>query len=106
MSRAASQGPAWAGSNRSAKLPANWRGLRRHILSRDHWQCTAVDDGIRCKQPATDVDHVQPGDDHRPANLTSLCHWHHAKKTAAEGNAARRRVSNKRKTEPHPGLAG
>lgn len=91
MTRTASQGPAWAGSNRSDRLPPNWRALRRFVLKRDEWRCTAIDDGVRCKQGATDVDHVDPGDDHSLGNLTSLCLFHHRAKTAAEGNAARRR---------------
>lgn len=63
----------------------------------------------RCLEPATDVDHVKPGDDHSIANLQSLCDTHHKGKSSAEGNAAlwkkRREVNARfRRTEEHPGL--
>jgi hypothetical protein len=101
-----SQGPAWQGSARKARLPANWRHLRRLVLARDGGRCTWVDDGVRCISPATQVDHIVAGDDHRPANLRSLCAWHHARKSSVEGNAARRRPTERRPTPPHPGLVG
>ncbi len=101
-----SQGPAWQGSTRLERLPPNWARLRRQIPERDGWRCTAVDHGVRCMAPANQVDHVQPGDNHSPGNLTALCAWHHARKSSAEGNAARRRPVERRPTPPHPGLLG
>ncbi|MEU9126596.1 hypothetical protein AB0D08_00515 [Kitasatospora sp. NPDC048540] len=55
------------------------------------------------------MDHIVPGDDHREANLRSLCGWHHRAKSSREGAvakaAARRRQDRKfRRTEGHPGL--
>jgi hypothetical protein len=92
---------AWQGSDRRARLPANWATLRLRVLRRDGWRCVArMSDGTRCPEPATDVDHKVPGDDHRPGNLQALCRWHHARKSSAEGNAAR--PSRRREPEAHP----
>lgn len=92
----------WAGSTRKSRLPRGWAGLRARILARDGHRCTRLEDGQRCTQHATDVDHIDRGAGDYPANLASLCSWHHAQKTAAEGNAARTRT--RRPAEPHPGL--
>ena len=94
----------WATSNRAARLPANWRTeIRPAVLARDGYQCQIQwDDG--CEGTATEVDHIQRGDNHHPANLQSACHWCHARKSSAEGRAAQRRWSSKRKPERHPGL--
>lgn len=76
------------------------------MLARDGYWCTATDDtGTRCGEPATDVDHIEPGDNHDETNLTSLCSWHHARKSAREGGtaAAARRTTRRRTPEPHPG---
>lgn len=95
---------AWEGSTRHARLPADWRTRRARVLKRDDYRCVAVEDGHRCSEVATDVDHIVRGDDHRETNLQSLCHWHHARKTAAEAAEARRpRPSALRPREPHPG---
>nr|WP_030287073.1 hypothetical protein [Streptomyces catenulae] len=101
---------AWSTSNRRERLPVNWEKIRRRVLKRDSHRCTAADQyGVRCIEPASDVDHIRPGDDHREANLTSLCGWHHRVKSSREGAAAkaaaRRRHGRKfRRTEKHPGL--
>lgn len=102
--------PGWSGSNRRQRLPADWPKIRKRILKRDGHTCThSDDDGIRCAELATDVDHVRPGDDHRDENLTSLCDYHHKKKSGAEGARAaaakRQRMDNRyRRSETHPGL--
>lgn len=95
----------WQGSTRRQRLPPRWPEIRRAVLERDGWRCTHVDPaGGRCTAPATDVDHINPGDNHAPANLRSLCRAHHAAKSSAEGNAARWRVRERREPERHPGL--
>ncbi len=102
--------PRWEGSDRRQRLPADWDKIRRRILRRDGHRCTHRDEyGKRCEEPATDVDHIVAGDDHREANLTSLCGWHHQRKSSREGALAkakaRRRADRKfRRTEDHPGL--
>jgi 5-methylcytosine-specific restriction protein A len=103
--------PQWSGSDRRERLPDNWSAIRRRVLRRDGYQCTARDltTGVRCAEPATDVDHIVPGDDHRETNLRSLCGWHHRRKSSSEGGAARaarRRGFEKKfqRTEGHPGL--
>ncbi|MFJ1932632.1 HNH endonuclease [Kitasatospora sp. NPDC088160] len=100
----------WATSDRRARLPADWPRIRFRVLVRDGHRCTAKDQyGDRCIEPATDVDHIRPGDDHREVNLQSLCGWHHRVKSSREGaaaKAARRRRNDRRfrRTEEHPGL--
>ena len=99
--------PGWKGSARKSQLPADWDAIRRRILARDGHRCTAIraDTDERCTERATDVDHVDQTRnwDHSDANLTSLCNWHHARKSSSEGgraNAARYRATKPR----HPGL--
>lgn len=96
----------WATSNRRTQLPNDWRQRRRQALTRDGHRCTWTDHGRRCPNPATDVDHRTPGNDHRLTNLQSLCADHHKRKTQAEAAAARQRIAARarRPPEPHPGL--
>jgi 5-methylcytosine-specific restriction protein A len=95
----------WQGSNRRAELPPDWdSAIRPRILARDGQQCALVEDGVRCTQRATDVDHIGDKNDHRDENLRAICGWHHKKRSSQQGNAARKRVSEKRRPEPHPGL--
>ncbi|MGZ2360741.1 HNH endonuclease [Streptomyces sp. 372A] len=102
--------PYWSSSDRRSRLPKDWPQIRVRILRRDGHRCTARNDyGARCAEPATDVDHILPGDDHRESNLQSLCGWHHRVKSSQEGAAAQaaiRRRHNRRfrRTEEHPGL--
>lgn len=98
----------WGDSDRKERLPENWEELRRARLDKDGWRCTAwlPKSRKRCPRPATDVDHHKPGDDHRIENLRSLCATHHGKKSAREGNQARRakQAARYRPAEKHPGL--
>lgn len=96
---------AWSGSTRRRRLPKNWPIIRRRILERDGHRCTWHDHDGRCTAPATDVDHVEPGDDHTAANLQSLCRAHHAAKSSCEGRAAQR-PSARRNEPPHPAKGG
>jgi 5-methylcytosine-specific restriction enzyme A len=98
---------AWEGSDRRARLPADWHRRRRRIIRRDGGQCTALDsEGNRCELPGTDVDHIVPGDDHSDDNLRLLCGWHHKHKSAHEGGtaAAKTRVRSARPPATHPAL--
>lgn len=93
---------AW-GSQRTATTA--WRKLRRQILERDGYRCAVVG----CTQRANEVDHIRPhslGGTDDPINLTSICRYHHARKSAAEGHAAQaqRRAAQRRPIEKHPGL--
>ncbi|GEB46926.1 hypothetical protein MTE01_28710 [Microbacterium testaceum] len=96
----------WDTSDRKAELPADWAARRMRVLRRDHYRCRArYSDGRRCEAPANQVDHITPGSDHDEDNLEALCRWHHARKSSAEGHAARRpRPRQARDSEPHPGL--
>lgn len=67
------------------------------------------DEGGICGEYATDVDHINAGDDHSEKNLRSLCGPHHRAKSSSEGAAAlkakRTKISKRLViTEDHPGL--
>lgn len=79
----------WAGSTRKARLPADWDRLRVVVLRRCGDRCEWVEDGFRCLAAATDVDHIQHGDDSSLSNLQGLCGAHHLKKTSREARAAK-----------------
>lgn len=102
--------PGWEGSDRRSRLPADWPTIRKRILRRDGNRCKSVlEDGERCPEIATEVDHVRRGDIHEDWNLAAICTWHHGKKSAREGAeaAARKRAAVRKKfrrSETHPGL--
>lgn len=97
-----SRGPAWAGSTRKDRLPANWDSeIRPAVLRRDAGWCRLRFED--CTGLASHVDHVQPGDDHRLENLQAACPSCHTIKSAREGAAARSRLH--RPPDPHPGLS-
>lgn len=94
---------AWSTSDRSSRLPRNWAVLRRRVLSLANHTCE------KCRAPATEVDHINAGDDHSLINLQALCATCHQRKSIAEGHAANRRKQaelralTKRPQETHPG---
>ncbi|NGO68244.1 HNH endonuclease signature motif containing protein [Streptomyces boncukensis] len=94
----------WAGSDRRSELPADWPQRRALVLDRDGHRCRWHEHGVACGKHATEVDHIKPGNDHRPENLQVLCTDHHAIKSSREGNAARWAVRRQRPAERHPGL--
>ena len=81
--------PAWEGSTNPGST-ARWRALRRAKLRAD-----PICETPGCRLLASEVDHRIPlsagGDRYDYANLASLCHGHHAEKTAAEGQRGRTR---------------
>lgn len=93
-------------SARAERLPSDWTTRRVRVLRRDSYKCQARDaTGSKCGAPANQVDHIKHGDDHSYENLQALCRWHHARKSSAEGVAARRpRPTQRRDPEGHPGL--
>lgn len=101
---------AWEGSTRRQRLPDDWPKRRNAALKAANGKCEArMSGGRRCGWKATDVDHIEAGDDHSPANLQAICSWHHGRKSSGEGNAAkaakRQQTADKfRRTEEHPGL--
>ena len=101
-------GQQWSGSDRKARLPADWEERRTTIRDRAGGRCQAtMRDSTRCVETGTDCDHIVHGDDHSLKNLQWLCAWHHRKKTAREALEARRfiRIPSARKPrETHPGL--
>jgi 5-methylcytosine-specific restriction enzyme A len=99
---------AWDTSTRKSRLPADWSTRRVRVLRRDGYKCQARDSlGVQCGDPANQVDHIIPNDDDSYENLQSLCRWHHARKSSAEGVAARKpRATQRREPEAHPGTLG
>jgi len=97
----------WETSDRREHLPADWPKRRTRQLRLDGYRCTErLEDGARCEREAEEVDHVNGRYDED--TLTSLCSWHHGKKTAKEGQAAQRKnmaAQNRkfRRGESHPG---
>ncbi|RKT82109.1 HNH endonuclease [Saccharopolyspora antimicrobica] len=97
----------WENSSRSKRLPPNWRALRAQVLRRDRNTCQI--NGPECSIQATEVDHIQAGDNHSADNLRAVCSVCHARKSALEGSKASRiaraRMSalRKRRPERHPG---
>lgn len=93
-------------SDRARRLPPDWHRIRARVLRRDNYRCQArMSTGYKCGEPANQVDHIEPGDNHDERNLQALCQWHHARKSSREGAAARRpRPSRTRPPEAHPGL--
>src|SRR5688500_9254586 len=93
---------------RVSPLPPGWRTLRLQILERDGYQCTRTRrDGSRCPARATDVDHTNGPDDHRPEVLRSLCGWCHRHVTSKQANEARNmkgRGTERPRSRRHPGL--
>lgn len=99
----------WSNSNRRTQLPGNWATLRKSVMERDNRLCQHIryDTGLPCYLAATDVDHIEPGDDHRLSNLQALCAWHHRQKTGRESGEARKAKSAGRGRKPrHPGVIG
>ncbi|ANA86942.1 HNH endonuclease [Gordonia phage Strosahl] len=94
----------WAGSTRRQRLPEDWElNYRLPVLSRDRWLCQI--NGPGCKRAATDVDHINRGDNHDRSNLRAVCSVCHNKKSSAEGNQAKAKLKAQRKRPPerHPG---
>jgi AAA domain-containing protein len=77
-----------------------WQALRRqHLLAHPH--CTVEG----CTRPATDVDHVvsiEDAPDQRldPTNLRSMCHEHHAQRTARDQGFAQTGPANSAHAQP------
>lgn len=83
-------------------LPPDWPAIRRHTLHRDGHRCTWTQaDGTRCRETTRlEVDHIGDPDNHTLANLRTLCHWHHARRTARQAADAKQQ----RPAPSHPGL--
>lgn len=96
----------WRGSNRRARLPADWPKRRKAQLEADGYRCRWTEHGDRCPQRATDVDHIQASADNHD-ELQSLCSYHHSLKSALEGVEAKAakaaKINSKfRRSEAHP----
>jgi 5-methylcytosine-specific restriction enzyme A len=96
----------WQGSDRKSRLPADWHRLRAVVLKRCNMRCEWVENGQRCFNAATDVDHIIRGDLHDLSNLQGLCNPHHLIKTSREAHAVRekRRKLLRLPEEKQPGI--
>ena len=76
------------------------------MLKRCDHRCEWVDGDYRCHEPATDADHIIPGDDNDLANLQGLCRRHHLKKTGREARAVQLKIKELRRLpeEKQPGV--
>jgi 5-methylcytosine-specific restriction enzyme A len=95
----------WLTSDRASRLPPNWESqIVPRILGRDNRRCQLRWPG--CQVEATEVDHKIRGDNHDDKNLQAVCERCHARKSAREGNEAKRRLKELRLRPPerHPGL--
>lgn len=95
----------WSTSDRLSRLPDNWASeIQPAILKRDGYRCKIKDLG--CQVSASEVDHKVRGDNHDPSNLQAACERCHARKSAREGNEAKKRLKDlrSRPAERHPGL--
>lgn len=113
----------WTTSNRRQRLPKNWNKLRSEVLAKAKYRCQGLDPvatppptttriwrrGHRwhhpaCDMRATDVDHINAGDDHELSNLQALSHACHTAKTTHENTLAkaRMRAAAARERPPHP----
>lgn len=75
-----------------------WQYLRRRQLAL-YPRCQQETGGVRCPQPATDVDHIVPrkeGGADALENLQSLCHSHHSAKTNRQNPHTRQRKPRSR----------
>jgi hypothetical protein len=96
----------WAGSNRAARLPPDWRDRRAEVF-RIHGDICHM-----CGQSGADeIDHLVAGDDHRiealaPIHGRRTVQRCHVRKSSSEGGKAAqaRKPKRQRPPEPHPGL--
>ncbi|WP_440066466.1 HNH endonuclease [Streptosporangium sp. OZ121] len=68
----------WYTHDRRSRLPKDWERRRLIVLRRDNYTCYV------CGADGTEVDHVNPGDDHDLANLAAICRECHKAKTLRE----------------------
>lgn len=81
----------WSSSDRSSRLPSDWRDRRKLTRDRAGGQCEAtLTNGTRCPSPGIECDHIIRGDNHDLTNLAWLCSRHHMVKTQREAAEARR----------------
>ena len=91
---------------RTTPRPRGWKKIRARIFKRDGYQCTWIENGVRCPAAGTDCDHIDDPEDHSDANLRTLCGPHHRRRTGVQANQARwvQRKPRERPAERHPGL--
>lgn len=91
---------AWSNSKRRKELPPDWPSITRQVLREDP-TCYV------CHFNASvQVDHIARGNDHSRGNLAGICVPCHKRKSAKEGNEARRPQEREgRRPLGHPGIS-
>lgn len=113
----------WDTSDRRQRLPTNWNKIRKQVLAKAKHRCAGLDPATTppptrrktaeghhrwhhpaCDMRATDVDHINAGDNHELDNLQALSHACHTAKTTHENTAAKARIraTATRERPPHP----
>lgn len=97
---------AWQGSDRRATLPSDWAQRVKAVWKRDGGRCRWIlPSGARCPRRGAEVDHRHGRFRHEIDDLWLLCKHHHDQKTAREAWAGKRRKKTEmRPEEAHPGL--
>jgi len=96
----------WETSDRSARLPADWKQRVNAVWKRANGRCEwKLPSHKRCPRKGADVDHRRNDDDHDLSNLQLLCRAHHDQKTQREARAGRVKRTKKREEERHPGTS-
>lgn len=94
------------GDEKGRELPSNWESqIVPDIKKRDGGRCRWIlPSKRRCPRAGVEVDHIGDPDDHSYRNLRLLCVFHHGKRTARQGIAARaaRKAKKFRPGEDHP----
>lgn len=97
--------PAWS---KNYRVPSDWPHRRNSVLKRAGGRCEVVAEGVRCPNPASQVDHivnVAEGGSHELTNLAAICVPCHAVKTKGErARGIARQPRERRAPEKHPGL--
>ena len=83
--------PGWAGSDRKARLPANWIAIRAEVFRQKGTRCVRMIGPTQCPNEATDIDHIVPSGPATVENLQPLCRRCHRRKSSSEGWEALRR---------------
>ncbi len=83
-----------------------WERIRQATKARAGGRCEWIASGERCTRPGTECDHVGDRRDH--SRTQWLCADHHAAKTQAQAQAARReqlaKLEHPATRATHPGL--
>lgn len=87
--------PAWIGSTRRSRLPADWPERVDAVRTRAHNRCESLVHASGCSGLGAECDHIRAGDDHGLHNLQWLSAECHKAKTAQESRDRNRRRASR-----------